>query len=367
MPKLTIVRSSDIIEAKSRNGVKYWQNHVVKDHEGKFYTQSSSWATNAKTGKTSVVKWSDPYYAVPTNEGRANYRNNEDQAHFEFESTVNKQKDKRESERPLPMLAEKYVDKKERLTFPCYVQRKYNGMRMLYDGKQGWSRGNKDIIPKVIQHLAFDNINEIVTLDGELMLPGNVKLQETMSAAKKYREDVSPKLIYVVYDILHDTLPFHERYEVLKKIVREIDNPQIVLAETITVHNHEDITSAQKRFTADGFEGTIIRMRNGLYEVNLRSSNLLKLKDFVDEEFKIVDVINSGGGSADGVGKFVCLASNGKEFEAVSEGDIGYRKNLLTNKHKYIGKWATVRYFELTNDGKPQHGVAVDVREDGDF
>ena len=40
-------------------------------------------------------------------------------------------------------------------------------------------------------------------------------------------------------------------------------------------------------FLADGYEGSILRLDLGPYE-NKRSKQLLKKKDFIDEEFKIV-------------------------------------------------------------------------------
>jgi hypothetical protein len=141
----SILKSSDIIEAPSSKGTtKYWQGHVVRSPMQRYFTCSSAWQTK-KDGTPSKINWSDPYYAAPTNEGRSNERGNEAQAYFEFDSMVQKQRDKRNSEKPLPMLAQKYQDRSKYILFPCAVQPKFDGMRMLYDGSEAWSRGNKPI------------------------------------------------------------------------------------------------------------------------------------------------------------------------------------------------------------------------------
>jgi len=36
----------------------------------------------------------------------------------------------------------------------------------------------------------------------------------------------------------------------------------------------------------------------------------------------------------------------------------------LTNKEKYIGKLANIRYFELTDDGIPRFPVMIGIHED---
>ena len=102
-----IVRSSPVIEAVGSKGRKFWRGHVVKDAQDKFYTCSESWKdTNGGSSKT---VWSTPYYATPTNVGRSNETTNEAQAYFEFDSMVKKQRDKREADKPLPMLAQTFI------------------------------------------------------------------------------------------------------------------------------------------------------------------------------------------------------------------------------------------------------------------
>ncbi len=357
-----LIRSSDVIQAESVKGTKYWQGHVVSDGE-KFYTCSSAWHTIA--GGLSKVMWSKPYYAVPTNVGQSNERGNVAQAHFEFDSMVKKQQDKRESEKPLPMLAHGYEDRRHKLAYPCAVQPKFDGQRCLYDGEEAWSRGNKPILPEVFAHLHFETQNLII--DGELILPGSRKINETMSAAKKFRKGVSDRLLYRVYDLVIPTMPFFDRFAALKGIVERCGNPNILLAETNIAEAHEDVLRHHARFTEEGFEGTIVRALSGLYAVNKRSGDLLKHKDFVDGEFEIVDVVAAGGGSSEDVGKFVCVNADGQRFESTATGSIEERREYLRNKSAYIGRFAKVKYRELSGaNSVPFHSNVLEIRDTRD-
>jgi len=320
---MKIVKSSEwLISENKAGGEKFWRLHIVKDGAD-YYTQTE-WYQISKTGRETKRQTSEPYYAEPTNVGRSNERNSQEQADFEFDAVIKKQKDKgfrakgeRKNVRPMPMLAHKFTDHKKKIEFPVYVQPKLNGMRMLFDGENGWSRGNKEVIPEVIQHLKFDTGGFI--LDGELMLPNNVLLQESMTAIKKYRPELSPKLLYHV-----------------------------------------------KSFTRDGFEGTMIRNPDMPYEIGKRSYSLLKLKDFVDAEYRIVNVVD-GDGSDVGLAIFELETDSGERFNCRPEGSQENRADLFKNRRELVGKYLTVRYQELSKDGIPIFPVGVSIREWGEF
>jgi hypothetical protein len=362
-----IEKFSDVIDAPSKKGTKFWQGFVVSSTSGyrKFFTCTLSWSTT-KDGGFSKQKWSTPFFAVPTNEGRANARGNEAQAFFEFDSMVQKEIDKRQSDKPLPMLAQKYSERKQHIVYPCAVQPKFDGMRCLYDGNTAWSRGNKEIIPEVFAHLHFDSLGYII--DGELILPDNPKVNETMKAAKKYREGISDQLVYRVYDIVDESLTFVERSALLKNIVYNCGNPNVILADTMLANSEAEVLALHEAITVQGFEGTIIRNLAGLYTINKRSNDLQKHKDFVDAEYRIVDIIPSGGGIAETVGKFVCIDdASGETFESTATGTFEEREEYLANKYRYIGKYAKVKFRETSGkNGVPFHSNVLEIRDSND-
>jgi ATP-dependent DNA ligase len=356
----TILQSSEVLDSESKKGRKFWRHHVLTDAAGRFYTASEAWQDNG-TGPTKTL-WSTPYYAQPTNVGRANAKTNEQQAFFDFASAVQRQRDKRQSVRPLPMLAQSYTKLKHWLEYPCAVQPKYDGMRVLYDGETAWSRGNKAIIPEVFQHLHFDTQDHI--LDGELILPDNPTVNETMRAAKKFRAGLSDRLVYRVYDVVDATLPFGERLARLERIVTAAQHPQVILADTRNVATEAEALACHAEFTEQGYEGSILRNYQGRYEINKRSNDLLKFKDFVDAEYRIVDVVEAGGGSSAGVGKFICETADGTRFESTATGSLEQRRAYLTDRTQVIGKWAKVKYRELSGkNAVPFHSNVLEVRD----
>ena len=361
-----------ILVSNCRNGrKKYWKGIVVLENS-RYFRQAETWRETINGGESKHII-SEPYEINPKNVGRVNETTARDQALREMDAIVRKMHDKgfvkpgeKRTILPQPMLAKKYVDEKESVNWTkVFVQPKYNGMRMMYDGKVGWSRGGKPIIPKVIAHLQF-NIDEGVIVDGELLLPHMPVLQETIRAAKKYRKGVSDKLIYVIYDIVDPNLPFSQRAEIYRSIVEKANNPQVVAAPCFSVQNEKEMIRRHDSFVNNGFEGTILRVDGDGYEMGHRSEQLLKFKNFRDSEFNIVDVTH-GKGKFRKCAIFVCETKDRVQFNCAPEGEMEYRKELYRTRKNHIGKWLTVRYFELTKDGVPQFPVAVSIREGGEF
>lgn len=370
-----LIQSSVVIEAESKKGTKYWQGHVLQDTAdfGRFYTGSSSWATTLSG--LSKKNWSVPYFATPMNIGKANETNSRNQAFAEFHSMVTKQTRVRNSDKPLPMLANSFGKRKHKVKYPVAVQPKLDGVRMLTDGNEAWSRKNKPYLDEVVAHIFPINLSMTyldgselgkIILDGELMLPSKEQVNRVNSATKKYNED-TPNLRYYVYDFIADNLSFLARKELLEDWFGDVEPTNIILVDTFIAKNEEEVMAFHKKFVEEGYEGSIIRDLDAKYAINKRVDAVLKHKDFIDEEFEIIDIIPAGGGSSADVGKFVCRANNGELFESTATGTAEFRRELLTNKQNYIGLYAVVKYRELTGpSGVPFHSNVLDVRETKD-
>lgn len=364
-----IYRSSSVLESTTRTGsAKFWQGHVSNDGD-QWFTQTSHWQVN-KAGVKSKVQFSDPYEAKPKNVGKSNETSAKEQAISEFDSMVLKQMDKGYAEpgkkskvRDLPMLAQKFKDKKKKVIYPAIVQHKLDGNRMLQKDRECWSRGGKDMVVECVKHLTFNT--QGYTIDGELIMPGNVPLEETSQALKAYKAGISEQLTYQVYDVMVDK-PYTERYELLKTLLKNAP-ANVKLVPTITVQNEAEVMKNHKQFVKDGYEGVMVRWGNDGYNIGHRSPSLLKHKDFVDGEFKIVDV-RDGEGSDKGQAKFVCVTDEGNEFEAKPEGKVEHKQEIWINRKDYIGQWLTVRYQTITKKNRvPQFPVGVTTRDAGEF
>lgn len=380
---MNIVYSTPVLQSRTRTGKeKFWQGHVLCDVTGQWFTRSSYWQTNTN-GSQSAVQFSDPYCVYAKNVGRSNETTAEQQAFLEIERDFKRQKDKGYAELgeepevlPLPMLAHKFSDRGHKVTWPAFVQPKLNGQRMLFDGEKAWSRGGKLIIPECIAHIKKElgPLPKGMILDGELILPGNPLLQKTMTAIKKFRPDLSPTLVYWVYDIVDPTRAFSERFALLQSTFPRTSgsyhSDHVVITPTQEVENPSDVLYHHEQFVIDGFEGSIVRYDSGGYDIGHRNNQLQKVKDFVDAEFEVLD-ITEGGGRFKGAAIFECRATETQTFTCVHEGDMDFRRDLYKRREEILAttKYLTVRYQELSKDGVPIFPVGVALREtkDGGF
>jgi len=361
-------KSSPVLQSETSKGnAKYWQCHIT--HENNHWFTQTSWWQQTKDGP-SAIQFSVPYEAKPKNVGKKNESSAQHQAESEFDSIVQKQRDKGYHEEGTatvrllaPMLAQKFNERKHKLVYPVSVQPKYNGQRHLYNGSTAWSRGGKLVIPQVYEHLQFDTQGN--TVDGELILPGNVPLQETRKAAAKFRPGVSYTLKYFIYDLVDENIGFRQRYDRLLALFndKDIKIPEnVILAPTYLASDEVEIMKYHKAFKALGYEGIIVRNDGEGYHVGHRSNQLQKYKEFVDCEFRIVDV-RSGEGSFEGCAIFILVNEEGLKFECNPEGTMEHKKELYSQKEKLIGKWLTVRYQERSNDNIPIFPVGTDIRD----
>lgn len=266
----------------------------------------------------------------------------------------------------LPMLAKDFKKEVKKVSFPCYVQPKLDGMRSLGSEDDGFmSRTGKAI--DTLGHIVLADLEEHV-LDGELYAHG-ISFQENMKLIKKYRPHLTERVKYHVYDVVMDA-PFNQRLATLQELVAKMNNPHIEIVPTYFVQSKAEIDAFHQQFIAAGYEGTMVRHSEEGYAVNKRSSQLLKYKDFLDEAYVVIDVVPSESRPEQGV--VVCT----KKMEQAGENvwvqnfncgmkfSHSEREEILANKQNYIGKMAEVRFFEYTDGGIPRFPVCVGFRLD---
>jgi len=276
------------------------------------------------------------------------------------EVNVNKQEIK------FPMLAHDYFKQKNKLKFPCFMQPKLDGYRMIYENGKCSSRQGKefDIIKNTQLFKELQSIKENIILDGELYVHNGTFENLGILRKKKLLESDKIKLDlieYQVYDIIDTEKEFQDRNEILTKFVNENNFKKIKLVNTIMVKNEQNIKEIHKNFIEDNYEGSIIRNADGKYRCKFRSTDLLKYKDFQDKEYPIVDFTFEKDTSGDELNLIVwiCKTKDGNEFSVRPKGTHDERKSLYKeciegNFQKYKGKNLWVKYFELTDRNIPR-------------
>jgi DNA ligase 1 len=262
-----------------------------------------------------------------------------------------------------PMLAYKY----EGWQRPCYAQPKLDGMRAISTPTGLWSRNNRKIIsaPHIEGCLDyFFEENPNIVLDGELYNHSlNKDFNMIMSLAKKTKPsfedlELSEKYLeYWVFDLVDLEQPdklFHYRWVSLDDLLRGY-NEKIILVPTRKIDTEEDLNIHFVECLDQGFEGQIVR-HNSKYEEK-RSINIQKRKEYIDEEYELID-IEEGAGNWKGLAKrAICILPDGRTFGAGISGTQQYCEKLLLDKDQY--KSVTIKYFALTPDGIPRFPIAT--------
>ena len=263
---------------------------------------------------------------------------------------------------PSPMLAQDYNKYKSKVEFPCYIQPKLDGYRMVYHGGKMYSRNGKEYTILQNSKLAEELKHVPFVLDGELYVHNKLKFEDygILRKQKLSEKDVEGEqklnsMEYHVYDIITDD-DYETRMKKLYNFADHVNFRFIKFVRTNICHNTKDVDINNEQFLSEGYEGSIIRNAKGLYKTKYRSYDLLKYKKFDDDEFEIVDFLSEADvlNKGDNVIVWICQTKDGKPFNVPSKGTREERNNLFNNGKKYIGKKLSVQYFGLTSEGIPR-------------
>lgn len=309
------------------------------------------------------------------NIGRANETTGAQQAEAEAASRLLKQLDKgyrfdKESLKNLPilpMLAHDYGKQGHRIDYEqgCHVSAKMDGVRSLAirwtDKVELKSRGGKSYnIPHIEAELMQVMLPGDIW-DGELYIHGKY-LEEIVSATKK-PNDLTKELTFRIFDVVSGDQVFEDRLKELYRIDILISDMQLYSVSTLPyefVTSEAEMKEWHSMYVAMGYEGVMIRNRNGLYEAGKRSGDLQKYKQMLDEEFQIVAV---GGDRNNNAVLKVFDPVSGENFD-VCYGNFEQRKDQLANWENYVGKFLTVQYQTRYKDSKlPQFPCGVRIRD----
>ena len=266
---------------------------------------------------------------------------------------------------PSVMLAHDYNKRGKDIKFPCFVQPKLDGTRCVAVPAKGLFSRLKKRFPHM-EHI-LEEINKLpagIVLDGELYsheltfqeIVGLVK-RETL---KKGDDEKQKKILFHVYDMISEQ-PYTMRYANLQMLFRRYKFKYLALVETDNCENSSKIPELHAKYVEEGYEGLMLRNKDGLYK-GVRSKDLQKFKEFFDDEYKIVDY-TCGQGLEDGCVIWECETEKGQRFTCRPRGTREDREDYFINGKKYVGQMLTVRYQELTNDGLPRFGVGISIRD----
>lgn len=274
---------------------------------------------------------------------------------------------------------------------PCvWYQPKLDGMRCIATTQGLWSReGNPIVAVPHIERLLrpFFKKHPNAILDGELYNHDlKADFDQIVSLVKKQKPTVehielTEKMVeYWIYDGLmsaDDDRRWYERF--FSEIAVELDElagrttpgpwvPPKDRKPTVISHcpivvvpsghatTQSNLDKAYEDFLLDGFEGMMVRF-DVPYQAGKRTKFLLKRKEFEDEEYEVLDLLEGVGNGAGMVKIAIMKLADGRTFKADVVGTRDQLRELLKRRNEAIGKQATIKRFkQLTPDGKPRFG-----------
>lgn len=274
--------------------------------------------------------------------------------------------------------------------WPVLLQPKLNGIRLLCQ-KIGNNITLRSWKNNLYTHLKYieKEINEFIaylpqntTIDGEMYCHcmDFTDITAAVRTVKKEHEYLK-NIEYWVFDInceIEPPLPFEKRYEILVNAYSKFveDNPEtkyIAIVPSVPCYSEKELDKYHNIYINEGYEGTMIKKISNGSDINTKSynsslykqskcSNILKYKNFVDEETTIVNVFEAKG-TEKGAAIFEVIDSRKNIFNVRMKGSIENRKNYYENKGYLIGKQLTIRYQELSKYGVPRFPVGIDIRD----
>lgn len=274
------------------------------------------------------------------------------------------------------MLANKYPDG-VKTTKDYYIQEKLNGNRCIawFDTKQDkWrftSRSQKE------KSYPFDmsKLDKEYIYDGEVMsrnAMGNRDFAKTSGLANSKYGD-KRELVYIIYDILDDSLPYEERWYTLTTFLPNLDatilDDRRLVFENTAISDSVAILPCLAKITVSsdptdnyeldklldtivdaGGEGIMLRDPEAPYHHSAGSGNrknyLLKYKKLKTGDLRIIGW-NNGKGKYEGyIGSFICEDDEHTIKVNVSGMDDSVR---VSDPYQWIGKIIEVAYFEVSS------------------
>jgi len=284
-------------------------------------------------------------------------------------------------------LANKYDEKtKKKVDFKkdvWYVSRKLDGVRCLIvvdeKGKaKSFSRSGKQfhtlsLVEREIEELGVKN----VVYDGEMCIVDENGDENFQSIMKEIgRKDYTIKNgLFQVFDFIPSDMfqrgeassgTFSQRQFALESLMLGKSLKYLDYLSQIPVFSFEELDSLTLKASEKGWEGLMLR-KNSTYK-GKRSNDILKVKTFFDEEYKVVDTffgplryIKEGNEVEEEMLSGVAIKHKGNIVRVGSGFTIDQRKHLFKNPQDILGKTITVQYFEESQNQNGEFSLRFPV------
>ena len=295
-----------------------------------------------------------------------------------------------------PMLANKYKlpdekGKRSNVTkFPVGTMPKLDGIRALMKrtGNLIVARSRSNNVFNKFEHIKeqlmdfFGYLPEYCELDGEIYcMDMTMPTLSSVVRTEKKRHKRHDEVKYYIFDIIEPNREcWLKRYEMLKTAYEQYIKDHQNIAPTFEIVSNEiansfgEIMENYKKYFNQGYEGLMIRhcVGDNATEKEIlkskykpgRSNNLLKYKEFTDEEAIIIGG-KTGTGPEENAVIFFIRDIRGNELYVRPRGSMKQRCIWYEMIDELVEKETklTIRYQELSEYGVPRFPVGITIRD----
>ena len=289
---------------------------------------------------------------------------------------------------PKPMLA-KQVDKVTNTKIfdkEWIASRKIDGLRVLiYMGDDGElhtaSRGAMNYDAAMSEILSHPDLIKVFKENPGLIMDGEAyrhfwSLQQLNSIARTQVTAVDYSVLqFYWYDIVDTNSTFDERLSYMKDLQDELNltfEPErefkrgelrIQFVPQVPVKGYDNMLKLHNQYVEEGWEGLVVRDPDKVYRPNGRTNDMVKIKVYKSEDFKVIDYELGLRGSEDMV--FVCEMPDGRTFKAKPLGDRQQKEEYVENfESLYKNHIGECKFFYYSDDGLPLQPAFKAFRDD---
>lgn len=131
---------------------------------------------------------------------------------------------------------------------------------------------------------------------------------------------------------------------------------KVVIIEQEGVKGWDEMIKLHNKYVEKGYEGLVIRDPDKDYKFGARDSRMIKIKQFTDDEYKILDLVD---GLRDEDMCFLMETKEGYQFKAKPIGDRALKQWYRDHIEELKGKLGTVKHFGMTTTDRPLPNLPV--------
>lgn len=226
-----------------------------------------------------------------------------------------------------------------------WLTEKYDGVRAYWDGQNLYTRQLNPIAAPTW----FTDQFPAMPLDGELWIKRG-KFDQVSAIVRKHKanDEEWQRVKYVVFDTPQPNKIYEQRQKELAVNIAKAKVSWLKHAKYLLIENKKQLETIYQQIINAGGEGIMLNLAQSNYRPG-RTSRLLKLKPFEDDEAIVVDYIKGKGRLTGLVGSLIVKTRNGQLLRVGSGLDDEERRHPPE-----IGAIITFRYSGLTSLGTPR-------------